>query len=100
MVKLILLFRQPPDEQAFELHYSTNLPMLEKMPGVHRRQACLVWGAPGGQSPYYRVTEFYFDDRETLDAALLSPEGIAAGKDLMSFAGRGVELVFCDVFEE
>lgn len=100
MVKLSLLFLQPTDEESFEPRYNQNLALLEKLPDLRRRQACVVLGSPSGKSPYYRMLEFYFDDFATLDAALTSIEGRAAGADLMQFAAQRVELVFSEVFEE
>lgn len=85
---------------VFETNYNTSLALLEKMPGISRRQACLVFGSPSGQSPYYRILEFYFEDSATLDSALRSPEGQMAGTNLMKFAGNAVELIFSDVYEE
>lgn len=100
MVKLSILFRQPTDVNTFETRYNQNLALLEKMPGIRRRQAGMVLGGPGGKSPFYRLLEFYFDDFSALDAALLSPEGRAAGADLMEYAGRETDLVFSDVYED
>jgi len=100
VVKLTLLFRHPAQIEPFEADYNRSLALLEQMPGILRRQANLVFGAPGGQSPYYRVLEFYFVDRQALDAALLSPAGTAAGRAVVGFAGREVELLFSEVFEE
>jgi uncharacterized protein (TIGR02118 family) len=99
MVKLTILFRQPADETAFEPLYNQNLALLEKMPGIRRRQACMILGNPAGKSPFYRILEFYFDDYPALDEALRSAEGQAAGGDLMKFA-RDAELIFADVFED
>ncbi len=100
MVKLMLLFKRPPDEDAFEEGYIRTLPLLEKMPGILRRQANMVLGGPFGASPYYRILEFYFDDYEQLDTAMTSPQGAAAGQALMQYAGDIVELVFMDVLED
>ncbi len=100
MVKLVIMFKQPADEAAFELRYNQNLALMEKLPAIRRRQACVVFGSPAGKSPYHRILELYFDDSEALDRALRSDEGRAAGSDLMQFAGRDTELVFADVFEE
>ena len=100
LVKLSLIFAHPPDPEAFEERYNNNLALLEKMPNLLRRQACVVLGGPGGKSPYYRILEFYFESFDLLDAALTSAEGRAAGNDLMQFAGQKVELVFSEVFEE
>jgi uncharacterized protein (TIGR02118 family) len=100
MIKLTLLFQQPADIDDFEPHYNHSLALLEKMPGIRRRQACVVIGSPAGQSPYYRMLEFYFDDRAALDAAMLSEAGVTAGRYLVSFAAHRVELIFSDVFED
>ena len=100
MIKLTILFQQPINIDDFEAHYNQNLALLEKIPGIRRRQACVVLGSPAGESPYYRILEFYFDNREALDSAMLSDAGVTAGRDLVGFAGKRVELVFADVFED
>ena len=100
MVKFVLLFKTPPDENAFEEGYNANLAQLEKMPGIQRRQANMILPGPGGDSTYYRALEFYFENTEALDKAMLSPEGKEAGQSLISYAGDQVELFFMDVFEE
>jgi uncharacterized protein (TIGR02118 family) len=100
MVKLVILFRKPADEDAFEARYNQNLALMEQMPGLHRRQACVVLGGPSGKSPYHRILELYFDDFDTLDKAMLSPQGRAAGADLVQFMGHDAELIFSEVFEE
>jgi uncharacterized protein (TIGR02118 family) len=100
MVKLSVVFMQPDDPQSFEERYNYNLSLMERLPGVTRRQACVVLGGPGGKSPFYRILELYFEDFPALDAALLSEPGQAAGKDLMAFAANKVELIFSEVFEE
>ena len=99
MVKLSVLYRRPLDEATFETHYNQNLALMEKLPGIQRRQACVVLGNPAGQSPYSRVLELYFADYTALDHALLSPEGRAAGADLMLFAGDA-EVLFAEVYED
>ncbi len=100
MVKLSILYTQPAEPQSFEERYNFNLSLLERLPGIRRRQACVVLGGPGGKSPIYRMLELYFDDFPALDSALRSEAGQAAGSDLMAFAGRETQLVFSEVFEE
>lgn len=100
MVKLVALYRRPEDADAFERHYwEVHLPLASKMPGLRRVEVSRVTGSPGGEAPYYLMAEMYFDDRAALDAALSSPEGRAAGKDLMSFAGKLVTLYTAEVVE-
>lgn len=100
MVKLVLLFKKPENQEEFEQHYVRNLVLLEKMPGILRRQANMVLGSPNGASPYYRMLELYFEDFDAMDAALTSKVGVVAGEQLMKTVGSLVELVFVDVFED
>lgn len=100
MVKLVIMYKHPTDEDSFEQGYVASLALLEKMPGIIRQQANMVLGNPEGRSPYYRVLELYFDSYDALDEALRSQEGVAAGRLLMDFAGDLVELLFVDVFED
>jgi len=96
MVKLVILFQQKTLGGMFDLRYARNLALLRKMPGVQAVYEGQVVGGPGGQAPYHRVVEVSFASFEALDAALRSPEGVAAGKDLMEFAGAGVEVFFVE----
>ena len=100
MVKLVIMYKQPEDEAAFERGYVKNLALLEKMPGIIRQQANMVYGSPAGRSPYYRMLELYFDSYDALDNAMRSEAGIAAGEALMQYAGDIVEVMFVDVFED
>lgn len=100
MVKLVLLFKHPPNKPGFEMRYTRNLALLKKMPGIQRIQVGAVVGGPAGESPYYRVLELVFPTFDMLDAALTSPEGVAAGKDLMEYAGQLVELLFVEASDE
>jgi uncharacterized protein (TIGR02118 family) len=99
MHKLTILFRQPANETAFEQSYTQILALMEQLPGLRRRQACMVLGSPAGRSQYHRILELYFDDSEALDKALLSEAGRMAGKALMTVA-KDAELLFAEVFEE
>ena len=98
MVKLSILYHQPADESAFELRYNQNLALMEQLPGIRRRQACVVLGGPAGRSPYCRMLELYFDTYPALDEALRSAQGQQAGADLMQFA-KDSELIFSEVYE-
>ena len=100
MVKLVALYLRPEDPEAFDRHYfQTHLPLAGRMPGLRRAEVARVQGAPGGESPYYLMTELYFDSRESLEAAMRSPEGREAARDLMGFAGRWVSLHIAEVLD-
>lgn len=100
MIKLVILFKQSVYDGTFDLRYARNLALLGKMPGVEGVTEGQVIGGPGGPAAYRRVLELGFASFEALDAALRSPEGVAAGKDLMDFAGKDAELLFVEVVEE
>lgn len=98
MVKLVALYRQPADPSAFDQHYgAVHMPLVERMPGLRRVEVAKITGAVGGDSPYYMLTEMYFDDSDALRAALRSPEGRAAGADLQQFAAGLVTMVYAQV---
>lgn len=96
MVTLVLLFNMATKSGDFELRYAQNLAYLKKMPGMRRIEEGKVLGGPGGDAPYHRMVEVFFDDFDALDRALKSPEGVAAGKDLINFARTNVEIVFVE----
>ncbi len=99
MVKLVLLFKQAAVNTNFDLRFRRNQALLKKMPGAKRLQESKVLGSPGGDATYQWILEVFFEDFAALDAALTSPEGVAAGKDLMAFAGENVELLFVESVE-
>lgn len=98
MVKLIALYRKPVDVAAFDKHYNeVHTPLAKKMPGLRKIEVARCFGAPGGEPKFYLVAEMYFDNKEALMAALGSPEGKAAGKDVMSFAADIIHMMFAEV---
>lgn len=99
MVKLVLLFKHPENAYTFDRRYERNLTLLKKMPGVKSVQEGTVIGSPTGQTNFYRILEILFESFTDLDAALIAPEGVAAGKDLMEYAGKIVELLFVEISE-
>lgn len=101
MVKLIIFFRKPADVDAFEEHFAnTHVPLINVMPNLRRAAVTRALGAPRGEPPYYLIHEVYFEDMPALTYALNSPEGRAAGADLMVFAREIVSLMFAEVWGE
>lgn len=99
MVKLIALYKKPPDPPSFDRHYQeTHLPLVRRWPGLRKVELARVSGMPGGgEPPYYLIAEMHFDDQDALRAALRSPEGRAAGEDLQQFAPGLVTLLYAQV---
>ncbi|MDA8353046.1 MAG: EthD family reductase [Firmicutes bacterium] len=102
MVKLIALYKHPDNRESFDEHYQkVHTPLTEKMPGLKKMEVTRIQGAPmGGKGAYYLEAAMYFDDRAALDAAMNSPEGKAASKDLMGFAGSLVTMMIGEVERE
>jgi uncharacterized protein (TIGR02118 family) len=87
MVKLVAMFTKPDDPEAFDrAYFDVHLPLNAKTPGLRRTEVTRVTGAPRGETPWYLVTEMYYDDAAAMQAAFASPEAAEAAKQLMSFA--------------
>ncbi|MGO0062957.1 EthD family reductase [Brevibacillus fluminis] len=98
MVKLVAVYKKPEDVEAFDRHYfEVHAPLAEKMPGLIKMEVSKIYGSPAGESNLHLIAEMYFETRDALMEALSSPEGRAAGKDLMGFAGKVVSMHFADV---
>jgi len=98
VVKLVALYRKPADVEAFEKHYTeVHAPLARKMPGLQKMEVSRMTGSPGGEPKFYMMAEMYFESKEQMFAALGSDEGKAAAKDVMSFAGDIIHMMFADV---
>ena len=101
MHKLMLLFRRPDDVDGFEQRWSHEfVPRAEKMPGIRRVTVSRIHGGPSGAADLHLVHELFFDDVDSLQRALTSPEGTEAGRALMDVAANFVSLCFAEHLEE
>lgn len=92
------MYKTPADAEAFEKHYfETHMPLVEKMPGLLKSEVSKLTGMPGAESKYHMMAEMYFEDMDRLNESMASPEGRAAGKDLMGFAKDYVIMMFGEV---
>jgi uncharacterized protein (TIGR02118 family) len=97
MVKLVALYRKPTDPAAFDqAYFGTHIPLVNKIPKLRRVDISRVTGAPRGEPEFYLMTEMYFDDKASMDAAMASPENMEAGKNLMGFARGLVMFMFAE----
>lgn len=93
--KLVALYAQPADPEAFDkAYFETHLPLAQKMPGLKKYEITkLKSNLMGTNMPYYMIAELTFDSSDALHTALSSPEGKAAGANLMGFASTLVTLL-------
>ena len=90
-VKLVVLYTQPDDADAFHQHYAgTHMPLVGKVPGLLRTETGKVRAAiDGGEKTYCRVTELYFADQAALQAGFASDQGQATAADYQKIAPAG-----------
>lgn len=99
MTKLVALYKTPPDKDLFDkAYFEEHMPLARKMPGLKRTEVSKLKSL-GPDEKYYMQTEMYFDDIDSLNAAMGSPEGKAAASNLMSFAKELVIMMIGEVEE-
>jgi uncharacterized protein (TIGR02118 family) len=85
-MKLIALYKQPADPAAFDqAYFNTHIPLIAKVPGLQKAIVTRFTRSLSGE-PFYMMAEMYFADKDSLKAAMRSPEMAAAGENLNSFA--------------
>lgn len=93
MVRLIALYSQPDDTDAFDEHYrDVHAPIVSRYPRIRDVRLTKLAGVAGRAAPYYLMTEMVFDSYDDLDEALSSEAGAASARDLRNFASAGVTL--------
>ncbi|MCW2598162.1 MAG: EthD family reductase [Jatrophihabitans sp.] len=98
-VKLVVLYTQPDDADAFDRHYlGVHGPLVDKIPGLERfESARIVAAADGGETTYHRIAELYFTDQAALQAALGSDEGKSTAGDYQQIAPPGSRMFVASV---
>jgi len=100
MARMIVIYRQPPDAQAFARHYfETHVPLAMRIPGLRRYEVSrgpvtVVAGPPD----VHMIGTLHFDDLDAIKAAFASPEGRAAAADRRIYAPdeSGVQMFLFD----
>ncbi len=91
MVRLIALYNQPNDRDAFDAHYrDVHAPMVERYPNLRSLRLTKLEGAAGRPGPYYLMAEMIFDSQHDLDDAVDSAPSAESVRDLRNFAQAGV----------
>jgi uncharacterized protein (TIGR02118 family) len=94
--KLVALYKQPEDPEAFEKRYfEGHSPLVDQIPGLQKNVITRFGKALAGEG-FYMMAEMYFADRDALKAALRSPEMAATGEDIQKFAGHLMTLMMAE----
>jgi uncharacterized protein (TIGR02118 family) len=85
-MRLIALYKTPPDPQAFDrAYFDTHLPLLAQVPGLEKTVVSRFVRTVMGEG-LYLMAEMFFPDEGTLRAAMKTPQMADAGKNLATFA--------------
>lgn len=101
MIRLLVLYGQPEDPDAFDQYYrEIHIPLAKRMQGLKKWTIGKVTGTPDSKpSDYYYIADLYAESREELEEILASPEGQAAVADVPKFASGGVTFLYTEVEE-
>lgn len=94
MHKLVVLYPEPADKDAFQAYYeSTHLPLARELPGAITMNYSLGIAALEEEAPYFAIFEAVFDSPQSMGAALGSPQGQAVAADVPNYATGGAHIM-------
>jgi uncharacterized protein (TIGR02118 family) len=96
MIKLVTLYPWPADPDHFRTYFvEHHLPLCRAIPGLGETRYGFEPRTLEGSSQWFCIFETSFDDEDSLDAALRSPEGRLAAADVVNYAPVGpTSLIF------
>src|SRR5258707_10446011 len=85
MAKVVVLYKNPKNAEAFDKHYSSvHIPLAKKIPGLKKYDISTgAVGAPTGPSGIHLVATLYFDSADALKAG----RGAGGGWGSRQFCG-------------
>lgn len=96
MVKVMLLFGKPMDQEGFDRYFEqTHRPLLARLPNLEALRVNQVAGAVIGESPFYLIVELEFSSEEAMQVGLNSESGQTMAKDFNNFASGGITVLLC-----
>ncbi|MGY1632195.1 EthD family reductase [Geodermatophilus sp. SYSU D01186] len=95
--RMVVQYGQPADAAVFEESYQEHVRLINEVPGVLRYTLGRPAAVNGEPPATYLVAELDFESAEAMAEAMRTPEWVAAGKDVRSFATGGVSVTFFDV---
>jgi len=100
-LKLVVLYTQPDDPDAFDRYYlETHMPLVAKIPGLQRAETARFDAAlDGSEKTYHRMAELYFADQPAVQAAFASEEGQATAADYQQIAPPGSRMFIAGLDE-
>ena len=97
MIRIIVIYGQPADPEAFDRHYAeVHTPLTLKMPllkGFEVSKGAIA--VAGSAAPAWLTAILSYESEADAEASFASEEGKAAAADLANFASGGVQLLTC-----
>jgi uncharacterized protein (TIGR02118 family) len=95
-VKLVVIYPQPKDTDAFEKVYQNeHVPLaVAKLGGKSKIVATKILGSPQGTPPFYRVAEVYFPSMQALEECAASDGGKEALAHAVKISSGGTPIFF------
>jgi len=95
-VKLVVIYPQPKDNDAFEKVYQDeHVPLaIAKLSGKSKIVAIQVLGSPRGTPPFYRIAGVYFPSMQTLEECAASDDGKEALAHAIKISSGGAPVFF------
>ena len=93
-VKLVVIYPQPKDIDAFEKVYQNkHVPLaVAKQGGKTKIVATKILGSPQGTAPFYRVAEVYFASMQVLEECAASDGGKEALAHAVKISSGGTPI--------
>lgn len=83
-MKLVVMYTQPENVEAFETAYQNHLALVDTIPGMSDKRITRFTKTLQGNG-FYLMAEMIFPDADTLKTAMRSPEMAAVGADAQQF---------------
>ena len=98
MIKLVAMYKTPSDKELFDKHYfEKHMPLVAAIPGLKKSEVSRLKNLPGTEQQYYIMAEMYYDDMDSFNAAMATPEGKASARDIVNFAKNNVDFFLGEV---
>jgi uncharacterized protein (TIGR02118 family) len=105
MTTLTAIYKAPENKQDFDTHYNdVHSPLVKQMEGIRKieltrfKKMITPPTSAIAEQPHIMCV-MHFDNKDALNAAMQSPGGMAAAKDLMGFAGPLVSMIIGETEE-
>ena len=100
-IKVTVLYSQPQNAEEFDkYYYGKHMPMVSGVKQIKKVEVARPRPAPNGSpSPYYLITELWFESPEVFKSVTATPEWKAIGADVANFAPPGTATILVSVVE-